>query len=380
MSIQFNKLTAKARRDLHPGQYLCEHGIKYLKLHNHDGLFYVYGTVNAKRFNRSVGRESEGVTLQFAIEVLEKLKTDLRTDRFDLPQGRKYEPCFEELVKRFFEQMKEIEAKNLDRKREHFDKYLIPFFKGKTLTDITTFDVERFKKSQLEAGLKPATVNRRLSTLSYFVNRCVDWGWVKHKPFQIKQLRENNFRNTYLTPEQIQLVLDAAKCDPYPIIYPFIVVGLHTSMRLREILAIRLKDIDVERCNIHIPKAKSGMRDQPITPELATFLKDYMRMVPKDQSWLFPSNKSKSGHYESIERPWRRVLEAAGLDPYLYVRHSLRHTAITHLVQAGVDLPTVMRISGHKSLSMVQRYSHQDGPHVQLAMQKLGRRLQVRQD
>ncbi len=31
------------------------------------------------------------------------------------------------------------------------------------------------------------------------------------------------------------------------------------------------------------------------------------------------------------------------------VRHTLRHTAITHLVQAGVDLPTVKRISGHKN-------------------------------
>ncbi|WP_202944828.1 tyrosine-type recombinase/integrase [Nitrosospira multiformis] len=31
------------------------------------------------------------------------------------------------------------------------------------------------------------------------------------------------------------------------------------------------------------------------------------------------------------------------------MRHTLRHTAITHLVQAGVDLPTVKRISGHKT-------------------------------
>lgn len=53
------------------------------------------------------------------------------------------------------------------------------------------------------------------------------------------------------------------------------------------------------------------------------------------------------------------------------VRHTLRHTAITHLVQAGVDLPTVKRISGHKNLSMVERYSHQNGAHIQSAMDKL---------
>ncbi len=49
----------------------------------------------------------------------------------------------------------------------------------------------------------------------------------------------------------------------------------------------------------------------------------------------------------------------------------LSHTAITHLVQAGVDLPTVKRISGHKTLAMVERYAHQNGEHISLAMDKL---------
>ncbi len=62
---------------------------------------------------------------------------------------------------------------------------------------------------------------------------------------------------------------------------------------------------------------------------------------------------------------------AAGLDVKQVVRHTLRHTAITHLVQAGVDLPTVKRISGHKTLEMVERYSHQNGKHINAAMDVL---------
>ena len=62
---------------------------------------------------------------------------------------------------------------------------------------------------------------------------------------------------------------------------------------------------------------------------------------------------------------------AAGLDPSQVVRHTLRHTAITHLVQAGVDLPTVQRISDHKTLAMVEKYSHQNGDHIRAAMNKL---------
>ena len=72
-----------------------------------------------------------------------------------------------------------------------------------------------------------------------------------------------------------------------------------------------------------------------------------------------------------IRIPFRRVVSAAGLDPDEVVRHTLRHTAITHLVQAGVDLPTAQRISGHKTLIMVERYAHQNGEHINTAMDKL---------
>jgi hypothetical protein len=59
------------------------------------------------------------------------------------------------------------------------------------------------------------------------------------------------------------------------------------------------------------------------------------------------------------------------------VRHTLRHTAITHLVQAGIDLPTVKRISGHKTLAMVERYAHANGAHIEIAMDKLESRLKI---
>ena len=77
-----------------------------------------------------------------------------------------------------------------------------------------------------------------------------------------------------------------------------------------------------------------------------------------------------------IRKPFRRVVEAAGLDPNQVVRHTLRHTAITHLVQAGVDLPTVKRISGHKTLAMVERYAHANDEHIQAAMDRLQSRYQ----
>ena len=79
----------------------------------------------------------------------------------------------------------------------------------------------------------------------------------------------------------------------------------------------------------------------------------------------------------NIEKQFRRVVESAGLDPKEVIRHTLRHTAITHLVQASVDLPTVQRISGHKTLQMVVRYSHQNGEHIKAAMDALEQRYKT---
>lgn len=78
-----------------------------------------------------------------------------------------------------------------------------------------------------------------------------------------------------------------------------------------------------------------------------------------------------------VRKTFRRIVAAAGLDPDQILRHTLRHTAITHLVQAGVDLPTVARISGHKTLAMVGRYAHQNGTHIQAAMNKLQSRMKL---
>jgi integrase len=205
----------------------------------------------------------------------------------------------------------------------------------------------------------------------------MEWGWIDRRPAKIKRFREDNGRITYLTVEQIKRLVECAKMDANYQIYPFIVIGLETSMRLMEILSIRREDVDLQRRVIHIPKATTGSRIQPITVHLVDFLDGFLSNLPQGTPWLFPSIAAKDGHTVCIRKPFRRVIEAAGLNPDEIVRHTLRHTAITHLVQAGVDLPTVKRISGHKTLAMVERYAHQNGAHIRSAMDKLEERLKI---
>ena len=87
------------------------------------------------------------------------------------------------------------------------------------------------------------------------------------------------------------------------------------------------------------------MRKSEITEHLGEFLACYAAALQPGNPWLFPLPGAKAGHTVDVRKPFRRVVAAAGLDPDRTLRHTLRHTAITHLVQADVDPPTVKRIN-----------------------------------
>src|SRR5205809_8133532 len=91
--------------------------------------------------------------------------------------------------------------------------------------------LERYKKSRVGEGAKVGTVNRELAALSHLLNKGIEWGWIDKRPATIKRYAEDRGRITYLTVEQIQRLIEAAKQDQNPQVYPFIVIGLETSMR-----------------------------------------------------------------------------------------------------------------------------------------------------
>ncbi len=374
MAKSFSKLTRPNTRKLLPGQTIIEHGITYEKLPDGDGRFTVNVMVDGVRVHRVIGKDSEGVTREKAEEYIEQARTDARTGRLNLPIGRKTVLTLRKAVEQYIEKLAEEGGKDITAKKRRLSQHVIPMLGDKPLSHISTFDIERFKKSRLEEKAVNGTINRDLAALSHLLSKAMEWRWINSKPCVIKRLKEAPARIVYLTGEQAQQLLECAMQDQHPHLYPFVMIGLQTGMRRMEILSIRIKDVDLDRKMIFVPQAKAGAREQPITKQLAEFLKAYIDSASPGQEWLFPSIASRTGHTVNIEKPFKRAVKAAGLDPSVIVRHTLRHTAITHLVQSGVDLPTVKRISGHKTLAMVERYSHQNGAHIQAAMDKLERR------
>ncbi len=134
----------------------------------------------------------------------------------------------------------------------------------------------------------------------------------------------------------------------------FVMFGLGAAMRHREILKVRYDQIDFASRRIFIPEAKAGEREQPITPALADALKRQQAMEDEKKTggWVFPTlipGQAKACHRTNMARPFGRAVLRAKLDPDKVTPHTMRHTAITRLVKACVDLPTIQKISGHKT-------------------------------
>ena len=396
MAMKFKILTRTNMRAAIPGKPLYEHGIKFERSPTGDGVFSVNICVDNERIHRVIGKESAGTTRTQAEDFIGSARSDAKHDRLSLPKGRKVAMLFKDAADKYLSNLEESDGKDLKMKSSRLKLHLTPFFGSIPLSKITSLHVEKYKhfrqgEHSMRGGdrvskkvqsvcskpvkTSPGTVNRELAVLSHLINKAIEWNWISSRPPVMGRLKEGEGRIKYLTVDQAKLLISCAKKSDSAYVYPFILIGIETSMRMSEILSIEKANIDFEKRTIYIPKAKGGKREQPITQHLADFLKGYVLVSSPLVEWLFPSPASKTGHAVDIRKPFKKAVREAGLDPAEIVRHTLRHTAITHLVQAGVDLPTVKRISGHKTLAMIEKYAHQNGAHIAEAMTTLQNRM-----
>src|SRR5258707_965351 len=83
------------------------------------------------------------------------------------------------------------------------------------------------------------------------------------------------------------------------------------------------------------------------------------RMTSNDSPWVFPraSKATDNGFLStSLDHQHSTAITTLGL-PKDFVLHSLRHTFLRRLAEAGVDAFTIMRIAGHSSVTDSQKYS-----------------------
>ena len=359
MTKRFELLTRPKMRALGLNQAITEHGIKYERLPSGDGRFSVEFRADGKRIHRTVGLESEGVTRSEAEAVIEQVRTDARSDRLNLPAGRKRKLGFEEATATYLQRLKDSDGKNVVKKESHIKKHLNPFFKSIALEKICDMALGRYRKKRKEDGAAIATINRELATLSHLLNKALDWGWIEKRPRKIGLMKENNARIVVLTSEECQKLLKEAQLLDEQL-YLFVRLGLSTGMRHMEILSIAIENISLRNREIYLPKTKTGPRMQRISSEMTSFLEWYLRTAcTRTQEWLFPARfTTKVGHRTSIDDAFRTAVRNAGLDPALITPHVMRHTVETRLAEEGIDIKTRMELLGHKTHIMALRYDH----------------------
>jgi integrase/recombinase XerD len=130
------------------------------------------------------------------------------------------------------------------------------------------------------------------------------------------------------------------------------------GLRVSEVAALRVEDIDSARMLIHVRQGK-GQKDRivPLSEVLLRSLQVYWRIY-RPKVWLFPGQKSEKPICKrALQAACERACRVAGLKKHVSA-HTMRHSFATHLLEGGTDIRTVQALLGHASLSTTAIYAH----------------------
>jgi integrase/recombinase XerD len=144
-----------------------------------------------------------------------------------------------------------------------------------------------------------------------------------------------------------------------------------TGMRVGEAVQLTVADIDSRRMTILVARGKGNkQRLVPLSQKLLTELRLFWQ-THRSPVWLFPSRQPDQPlRIQAVEGACRRARARAGLKRR-FNTHALRHTFATELLEAGVDLFSIQKILGHRSLSTTAGYTHVRRSHLQEACRSL---------
>lgn len=138
------------------------------------------------------------------------------------------------------------------------------------------------------------------------------------------------------------------------------------GLRVSEVCALQVADIESapDRMCLKVRQGKGNQdRYTLLSPRLLDTLRAYWR-VGRPGRWLFPNPAGTAPiDPKTVQRIYCAARDAAGIRPEGGI-HTLRHCFATHLLEAGVDLPTLQRLLGHGHVSTTMRYLHLAHSHV----------------
>jgi integrase len=284
-----------------------------------------------------------------------------------------------------------IGLKTAERARELLDNQIRPHIGDIALQKLSTTDIETWHGKLLTAGrvdgkpLHPRTALHAHRLLSKALDDALRHGLVVANVAAVQgavKVPEDDQEEVVIIDgaEKVKAVVAALRDRT---IFPPAMIALFCGLRRGEILALRRQDVDLDAKLIHVrlaleetkegirakpPKTKNSRRDVAVPDFVVDILRDYRRQQLElrvalglgklpDDALLFPKLDGSHQSPRAFSAAWADVAAGIGISEITF--HSLRHTHVSQLIDAGVDVLTISRRVGHKDANITLKvYSH----------------------
>ena len=276
---------------------------------------------------------------------------------------------------------------------------------SRSLEEINSWVVEKWRTEQKKAGKATATVNRDVGALKAALNKAVSWNSLNSNPLiNLKPLKiDTKEKVRFLLDDEENRLRDALKgrdekikrerasanqwrrergrqelpnlmgCRYADHLSPMVLLTLNTGLRRGESFSLTWGHVSFHTRTITIEgaDAKSGQtRHLPLNDEAVLALQDWKRQG-SGEGLVFPGKEGK--RLDNIRTSWGGVLEKAKITAFRW--HDLRHHFASALVMKGVPLNTVRELLGHSDLTTTLRYAHLAPDHKADAVSLLTREV-----
>ena len=344
-----------------------------MTLFRRGGVYWYDFQVNGTRI-----RESTGLRKKSDAGNAEALRKAELVRGFEAGERNGRSPRFSDFAFQEFAPWSENEHREHPSTHERYLrslKVLVSFFGNKPLNMIQAAEVERFKLLRSKQRRKyakdgrvvtPAAVNRDLAVLRILFNFAVRLENAKANPMVgVRLLPENNLQIRVISWEEEAMYLAGAS-QP---LRDVAILMLETGMRPGEVFQLRRSDVDLDDRFLQIPKGKTPLarRTIPLTRRARELLDQRIQVA--NCKWLFPGPSGQQP-IGSVRKAHEAAVLRAGIAPHFRL-YDLRHTALTRMAMAGIDLSTLRELAGHANIQMTMRYLHPTPQHKVAAIEKL---------
>ena len=325
----------------------------------------------------------------------EKFKSDIRDGNF---KTQKQNPRFDTALEEYLKKVKTECEQSTYESYCHSAARLKAFFGRRRLDQIEGNEIlmrkyvekrkGEIREYQLKAGrtekeLSYTNVNGDLRVMRAMFNVLIKAGKATKNPVHLVSMFQEVEKERILTDEEEERLFEAIeKIDKRgDHLKDFVVLALHTGMRLREILYMQESWINLKEGVIIVPrynqKRKKKDKRVPINSEIRPIIEGLLKGAGEN-GFLF-ENPATGKPIHSIKKSWLHAIKEAGLDGKPGVDrlriHDLRHTAATRLMRNTKNMKLVAQYLGHTDIKTTARYLHPDDVDLAVAAESLVRRV-----